>query len=451
MPGTAHKTNAWGSFFSSLRQQGLLAKVLLLVSGLAACALAVSIGFAALNRDRLESVLTDSSAANLQATCQAAQQMIDLDYLDSIDALATTRSSDPQPTNMLNNPEYMHTMAALKQLLSDVRADRIFVVKQIDQAYFIIWDTYSDNGLAFQELSLGSSLLAAMEGETIVEIHALGDKWAGCNSIVCPLVKEGRVIGIISVDISNQAVNDAYNTTKLIIYLLIGSLATMMLALLVAALALYRQSRHNQQQLYEMANTDIVTGLPNRRHLFTYLSDHVENAPPGKAIGSLVALFVDLDNFKSVNDGEGHDTGDELLRLIGDLLNESLDRIAGYGVAKGLGRLEHLTARLGGDEFVQLIASTNQEEAVNYVQRLLESFKRHAGLQEFINKYDINLSIGIALYPEHCDDSNDLIKYADIAMYHAKKHGKGTYAVYSAEMGEAVEGVQLSVRQRTGR
>jgi diguanylate cyclase (GGDEF)-like protein len=106
------------------------------------------------------------------------------------------------------------------------------------------------------------------------------------------------------------------------------------------------------------------------------------------------------------------------------------------------------TARIGGDEFLQLLPGiTNAEEAAGYAQLLLEAFAALPELHEFIAEFEVGLSIGISLFPEMGTDYDDLIIFADVAMYHAKHDGKNNFKVYSASMGDTFEGADLIVRR----
>jgi len=158
------------------------------------------------------------------------------------------------------------------------------------------------------------------------------------------------------------------------------------------------------------ARHDDLTGLPNRRYFSDHLSDCLATAKTTGA--SKAVLFVDLDNFKTVNDALGHDRGDKLLREVAAQLNESV-------------RDSDFVARLGGDEFA-VIAKMKPENGLKGVRavanRILESLD--LSLEGGGKTYDISASIGIAIFPEDATERTHLLKNADKAMYMAKKAGR---------------------------
>jgi diguanylate cyclase (GGDEF)-like protein len=178
-----------------------------------------------------------------------------------------------------------------------------------------------------------------------------------------------------------------------------------------------------------MANFDAITGLPNRRYLMNYLKSISTDENKTKA--SFALLLIDLDNFKSVNDNAGHDAGDALLRHIAAYLDSAHENSKSFRPSAGM---LNVSARIGGDEFVQIFPGVETEtDAAIIAQKLLRNFSSQT-LDRYIQKYSVGLSIGVAICPLHSDDFNVLIKYADLAMYHAKKAGKSAYRVYEDEM-----------------
>lgn len=174
---------------------------------------------------------------------------------------------------------------------------------------------------------------------------------------------------------------------------------------------------------------DNVTGLPNRQHLMEHLVELT--ADPIK--GAFGLVFIDLDNFKVVNDNAGHDAGDELLRSIAQYLDHALYDTMSFRPSAG--KL-NIAARVGGDEFIQVVNGLDtHEKAALVAEKLLDGFKS-GHMSRYIEKYSVGLSIGVALYPHDTEDYHVLIKYADIAMYHAKHGGKNQYRIYTDEMGQ---------------
>ena len=161
-----------------------------------------------------------------------------------------------------------------------------------------------------------------------------------------------------------------------------------------------------QERIYELALNDHLTGLPNRRLFEDRINSAIER---GKREGRQIALlFLDLNGFKQVNDTLGHLTGDELL----------------VRVAKRLGsitRASDTLARLGGDEF-GLIMEMSKTDDISAVETVCKKIADILNKPFMINdeKINISTSIGIALFPDHADGSQDIIRFADAAMYVAK-------------------------------
>jgi diguanylate cyclase (GGDEF)-like protein len=157
-----------------------------------------------------------------------------------------------------------------------------------------------------------------------------------------------------------------------------------------------------------LALHDPLTDLPNRRHLYRLL-DAALAAEPGTAAG-IAVLMLDIDRFKEINDGLGHDVGDALLRAVGRRLRDRLD---GRGTV----------ARLGGDEFAILIHAASPDDAVAVGSDLARDLERPVHV-EHLTLYP-RASIGVALAPEHGRDSGTLLRRADVAMYAAKQARAG--------------------------
>ena len=177
--------------------------------------------------------------------------------------------------------------------------------------------------------------------------------------------------------------------------------------------------RRIEQELRYLANYDTLTNLPNRTLLAERLSRAIVRA---RRQGTCVALlFLDLDRFKDINDTLGHATGDRILRIAAQRLQQA----AGAS---------HTVARIGGDEFTVLLEDlAHGDEADSCAQRVIDAFDQPLMLddrQEIV----VTPSIGISLYPEHAQVPTDLLKHADTAMYQAKSAGRHTYMRYTEAM-----------------
>lgn len=174
-----------------------------------------------------------------------------------------------------------------------------------------------------------------------------------------------------------------------------------------------------EEQLYYMAHYDALTGLPNRLLLKDRLQQALASAERKKSF--LAVLFIDLDRFKYVNDSLGHIVGDLLLCQVAQRLNRNL-------------RSEDTISRLGGDEFVIVISHyDNIKESLSITTTIAKKIIADLSTPFDINDREIysTASIGIACYPTDGQTTNELIKNADSAMYHAKSMGKNNYQFYS--------------------
>jgi cyclic di-GMP phosphodiesterase Gmr len=176
-----------------------------------------------------------------------------------------------------------------------------------------------------------------------------------------------------------------------------------------------------QERLIVLANTDTLTGLPNRHAMQERISELLARNP----LKQFGVLFLDLDNFKAVNDHFGHAQGDELIKLAAREIRSRM-------------RPEDVLARLGGDEFLIIIDHpTSLAELESLAERILEHMKKPFRLDA--SEIYSTCSIGIALCPEHGTTRDELIRNADTAMYVAKDAGKHTYRVFTPEMNNRVK------------
>ncbi len=189
------------------------------------------------------------------------------------------------------------------------------------------------------------------------------------------------------------------------------------------------ESRAAQAQIRELAFFDNVTGLPNRAFFMERLAEMLALARRKQR--KLALMFVDLDQFKRVNDSWGHHAGDELLRQVSDRLNHTLRRC---DVVSRIGDADSRTlARLGGDEFVVLLSEiARPEDAGTVARRILEELKRPFTIED--TEIHVSGSIGIASYPDDGTDEQSLLRNADVAMYQVKEEGRNSYRFFTPEM-----------------
>lgn len=175
-----------------------------------------------------------------------------------------------------------------------------------------------------------------------------------------------------------------------------------------------------QRKIEQQAYTDFLTGLYNRMCCERDLARQIDEAKRTNTRGAL--LYLDLDDFKHINDGLGHQYGDVLLKAI----SGSIQRIRG---------IENTCYRMGGDEFVIVVPPERYAELDRIVEDIQAIFEKPWFLKEA--DYYCTMSMGIVVFPEQGDSVTDLVKKADVAMYEAKRDGKNRVARYSAEISSA--------------
>lgn len=186
--------------------------------------------------------------------------------------------------------------------------------------------------------------------------------------------------------------------------------------------------KHATHLIEHQASYDFLTELPNRRLLLTYLGNALAVCRRHGHFGAV--LFLDLDNFKHVNDSLGHPVGDAVLQEVAKRL-------------KGTLREEDTPARLGGDEFVVLCSelSDDPERAAKKANVVAERIRVSLSTPYHIGSFNLHLtpSIGVVLMPMEDDDADDILKHADTAMYRAKKAGRNAIRFYLPSMQRAAE------------
>ncbi|WP_313486765.1 cyclic di-GMP phosphodiesterase [Pseudescherichia sp.] len=179
------------------------------------------------------------------------------------------------------------------------------------------------------------------------------------------------------------------------------------------------EERRAQERLRVLANTDTVTGLPNRNAINELTSDAIVK----RGDTQVGIVYLDLDNFKKVNDAYGHMFGDQLLQAVALAILSCLDE-------------GQVLARLGGDEFIVLATKTSQSALEAMASRILTRLRQpfRIGLIEVYS----GCSLGISLAPQHGKDRETVIRNADTAMYTAKESGRGKFCVFTPEMNQRV-------------
>lgn len=218
--------------------------------------------------------------------------------------------------------------------------------------------------------------------------------------LILPVIAKNSVIGTLNIASSVPDYVSSEIVDKLSIF-------TNQIALALDRIAAY-------ESLQDSAYHDFLTGLPNNRMLKIRITEAME-----RSIQLAAVMFIDLDRFKMVNDSFGHETGDLLLKHIGQLFCSCVSST-------------DTVARFGGDEFSILLPNLHdQGEAATIAKKILNTLEEPI----FIKGYEISIaaSIGISFYPENGLDADTLLKHADRAMYRVKNSGKKNFAFYAQQ------------------
>ena len=261
--------------------------------------------------------------------------------------------------------------------------------------------------------------LNTLDGQTLG--HIGDDCFRFCVTARAPLKDFNVVVGELTVKISLMPV--VINSALIASFgLLVGLLFKWLLTKFIL-----RPLERIKLSQYELAFYDSLTGLPNRRLLMDRLSRATAASSRNNRHNAL--FFIDLDNFKQLNDTHGHDTGDVLLKQVGQRLKECV-------------REGDTVARMGGDEFVILLEDLDRKLQIAFTQTESAGEKILARLNQ---PYDLlgrdfrnTPSIGVTVFRNHDQSIDELLKQADIALYQAKSSGRNTLRFFDREMQEKV-------------
>jgi diguanylate cyclase (GGDEF)-like protein len=185
----------------------------------------------------------------------------------------------------------------------------------------------------------------------------------------------------------------------------------------------FNRLKREQEELYNLSTKDPLSGLYNRLSLVEKLNWLISKAQRDK--NEFAIIFLDLDNFKNINDSKGHEFGDKILLHISQVLLQAT-------------RDNDIVSRLGGDEFVVVLPEfTNENKIIEIAQRLKEKLSTPFKIDD--EDYQITASMGIAIYPKDGDSVQTLLKNADIAMYKSKELGKNNFQFFTSAINKAVQ------------
>jgi diguanylate cyclase (GGDEF)-like protein/PAS domain S-box-containing protein len=176
--------------------------------------------------------------------------------------------------------------------------------------------------------------------------------------------------------------------------------------------------KQNQERIEFLAHHDPLTQLPNRWLFNARLEHAIQRASREKS--KIAVLFLDLDNFKTINDGLGHPMGDKVIQYVAKILSSTL-------------REQDTVARLGGDEFTIIMEDIiDPEDVVQIISKIHHKFNQAVSIDD--HELHLSTSIGISIYPDDANNVISIVKNADVAMYRAKEKQKGGYCFYTSEL-----------------
>ena len=262
---------------------------------------------------------------------------------------------------------------------------------------------------------------AAAKGEPIVDVmdSKSADRPTFFARAYVPVLVDGRPIAVVAAFIDETSNRDDFNKTFI---MAAGSLCMLMaLAFAIPAIAWQRRTLEKQaadRRIRFLAHHDALTGLSNRSFLIERLEKLL--ADSSTQGGKLAAYFIDLDHFKQVNDTLGHDGGDHLLKMVA-------------GRLRSVTRAGDVVARFGGDEFVLIQTGIRtRNEVETFANRLTTALTAPINFKK--REIVTTFSVGIALAPDDGQDSERLLKSADLALYKAKADGRNCVRFFVPEM-----------------
>lgn len=196
-----------------------------------------------------------------------------------------------------------------------------------------------------------------------------------------------------------------------------------------------RHLRESSAEAHRLINADALTGLPNRRYMQQRLDEEIARRRRNGG-GLFAVMFIDLDNFKSINDSMGHKAGDRMVIKVAQRLVQAIRAYDSIAIGVEPSPEDESTAfvaRLGGDEFLLLVNDLkDSDDAARVARRLYEVFDEPISIDAL--QINVSMSVGIVCYPGNGETAEQLIKNADVAMYSAKQAGKNQFRFYQGSM-----------------
>lgn len=230
---------------------------------------------------------------------------------------------------------------------------------------------------------------------------------------VLPLTAPGRPIGAMTA-FSRRAAVPTHIQSRM---LLAGA---KLIALGLANIDIHARAEEEQQRLRELATTDALTSLYNRRHLDGYLAEHI--AAIGDSGRSIAFVAADLDHFKTINDSWGHEAGDKVLVRVSQEIRNAI-------------RTSDIAVRYGGEEFLVVAPGMTLETATHFAERLRVRFEK-LRIHDVIpgQAIHITISVGVAVLPRHGNCASELLRACDVALYQSKNNGRNCVTIAADQM-----------------
>lgn len=367
------------------------------------------------NVKTIQEVLESRIEQNMLVLAKIAEEHIE-EHIGADKFLSYTDSM-----SMNNDPVYHKDLEYLRRIAKIMDVEYLYAIRKFGDEYRFIYDTdEEDRELFGLYKDVPEVHLRAFKGEEATTVYGGDDNYGEFSTGSVPLLdNKGEVVGVVATDIKNTDLKKV-RFRNFLMLLMIAIIILVYIFILL--LLLYKNFKNNQIILYKQANFDRLTNIPNRRFLFKHLEIITAEQNP------FFLLFIDVDNFKSVNDYEGHEAGDYVLRSIASYLSSICSNIN-----LDSNSATSFVARVGGDEFIMIISKNSMEDVKKIAQEIIDNIHNEIS-NENVKRFNLGLSIGIATFPTDAKDFNSLINCADKAMYNSKSSGKSMVSVFDKSM-----------------
>ena len=285
---------------------------------------------------------------------------------------------------------------------TDVAYERLYNLPLSTKAIKDIKKEFAKRGISLENMKKASQ---------VVTFHAYNIK---NEKIVCGMFYDSHTKEWVVVSEKRSLMMDEFYATALL-YISVFLIALVVFWFLFQRLALHEMRK--KQELVFQAEHDLLTKLPNRLYLYKHIGEWRKYNPE-----RFYVLFIDLDNFKHINDKAGHTVGDKLLIEVSERLRRFFNQA-------------EMVVRQGGDEFIVVVPYQQKSIFIKRIEVLIESIVQAYVIGE--KEYRLGMSVGIAEYPKDSQDFDELLSLADVAMYEAKKI-RNTYAFFTEKFRQKV-------------